>query len=293
MDDPIASVATQSPQATSPRGGVRPISNARHARARTIATVVAVAVCMLILPTLAHASHVGTVSITPAIGTLVADVCGPFLVQAQGGSDPFGAVVDVEVVGTTPVQFCLPASGVNPVLIDPTTGDRGGGSDGAIGGEATADAGTLPGEGDFLRHRLAGFGVVRHHGLRGGAGRPERQRRPRRGRAPGHRLVDRRVRWRRRRWGTQCQVDHHDLGQLRGTGPIVGCRLRARSQGRGEAGQEGARSSGWSRHHRRVGPLSRLRPEPERSFLCHRDEEGRRRERRRRCLKARSTKVRR
>ncbi len=117
-----------------------PISNARHARARTIATVVAVAVCMLILPTVAHASHVGTVSITPAIGTVVADVCGPFLVQTRGGSDPIGAVVDVEVVGTTPVEFCLPTTGVNPVLIDPTTGDLGGGSDGAIGGEATADA---------------------------------------------------------------------------------------------------------------------------------------------------------
>lgn len=131
-----------------------PISNARHARARTIATVVAVAVCMLILPTEAHASHVGTVSITPAVGTVVADVCGPFLVQTRGGSDPIGAVVDVEVVGTTPVEFCLPTTGVNPVLIDPTTGDRGGGSDGAIGGEAAGDASALPGEGDFT------FGIV-------------------------------------------------------------------------------------------------------------------------------------
>jgi hypothetical protein len=129
------------------------ISNARHTRVRTTAVMVAV-VALLILPTVAHASHVGTVSITPAVGTVVADLCGPFLVQTQGGDDPIGAVVDVEVEGTTPVEFCLPASGVNPVLIDPTTGDLGDGTDGTIGGEATADASTLPGEGDFT------FGIV-------------------------------------------------------------------------------------------------------------------------------------
>ena len=94
------------------------------------------------------------VSITPAVGTVVAEVCGPFLVQTQGGSDPIGAVVDVEVVGATPVKFCLPATGVNHVLIDPTTRDLGGGSDGTIGGEATADASALPGEGDST------FGIV-------------------------------------------------------------------------------------------------------------------------------------
>ncbi len=60
----------------------------------------------------------------------------------------------MEVVGTTPVQFCLPAGGVNPVLIDPTTGDLGDGTDGTIGGEATANASALPGEGDFT------FGIV-------------------------------------------------------------------------------------------------------------------------------------
>ena len=131
-----------------------PISNARHARARTVAVIMATAIALLTLPTVAHASHVGTVSITPAVGTVVADVCGPFLVQTQGGTDPIGAVVDVEVVGTTPVEFCLPAGGVNPVLIDPATGDLGNGTDGTIGGEATAEASTLPGEGDFT------FGIV-------------------------------------------------------------------------------------------------------------------------------------
>ena len=131
-----------------------PISNARHARARTVAIMVAAAVALLILPTVAHASHVGTVSITPAVGTVVADVCGPFLVQTQGGTDPIGAVVDVEVVGTAAVDFCLPAAGVNPVLIDPTTGDLGNGTDGTVGGEATADASVPPGEGDFT------FGII-------------------------------------------------------------------------------------------------------------------------------------
>lgn len=129
-----------------------PVSNAHHAGVRTVAVMMAIA--LLILPTVAHASHVETVSISPALGTVVADVCGPFLVQTQGGTDPVGALVDVEVEGTTPVEFCLPASGVNPVLIDPATGDLGNGTDGTIGGEATADASALPGEGDFT------FGIV-------------------------------------------------------------------------------------------------------------------------------------
>jgi len=102
-----------------------PISNARHARARTVAIMVAAAVALLILPTVAHASHVGTVSITPAVGTVVADVCGPFLVQTQGGTDPIGAVVDVEVVGTAAVDFCLPAAGVNPRPDRPNDGGSG------------------------------------------------------------------------------------------------------------------------------------------------------------------------
>jgi hypothetical protein len=102
-----------------------PIWNARHARARTVAIMVAVAVALLVLPTVAHASHVGTVSITPTAGTVVADVCGPFLVQTQVGTDPIGAVADVEVEGTAAVEFCLSATGVNPVLIDPTTGRPG------------------------------------------------------------------------------------------------------------------------------------------------------------------------
>jgi len=116
--------------------------------------MVAAAVALLMLPTVAHASHVGTVSITPSVGTVVADVCGPFLVRTQAGTDPIGAVVDVEAVGTTPVEFCLPAAGVNPVLIDPTTGDLGDGADGTIGGEATANASALPNQGAFT------FGII-------------------------------------------------------------------------------------------------------------------------------------
>jgi hypothetical protein len=116
--------------------------------------MMAAAIALLMLPTVAHASHVETVSITPAVGTVVVDVCGPFLVRTQGGTDPVGALVDVEVEGTTAVEFCLPASGVNPVLIDPATGDLGNGTDGTIGGEATAEAGALPGEGAFT------FGIV-------------------------------------------------------------------------------------------------------------------------------------
>jgi hypothetical protein len=130
-----------------------PVSNA-HARVRTVAVMMAAAVALLMLPTVAHASHVETVSITPAVGTVVADVCGPFLVRTQGGTDPVGALVDVEVEGTTAVEFCLPSSGVNPVLIDPATGDLGNGTDGTIGGEVTAEAGALPGEGAFT------FGIV-------------------------------------------------------------------------------------------------------------------------------------
>jgi hypothetical protein len=131
-----------------------PVSNAHHAGVRTVAVMMAAAIALLILPTVAHASHVETVSITPALGTVVADVCGSFLVQTQGGTDPVAALVDVEVEGITPVEFCLPATGVNPVLIDPATGDLGNGTDGTLGGEASADASALPGEGDFT------FGIV-------------------------------------------------------------------------------------------------------------------------------------
>jgi hypothetical protein len=138
----------------SPRGDAMPVTNAHHARVRTVAVSMAAAIAILILPTVAHASHVETVSITPAGGTVLADVCGPFLVQTQGGTDPIGALVDVEVEGTTLVEFCLPDAGVNPVLIDPATGDLGNGTNGTIGGEAAADAGALPGEGEFT------FGIV-------------------------------------------------------------------------------------------------------------------------------------
>jgi hypothetical protein len=225
------------------------ISNARHTRVRTTAVMVAV-VALLILPTVAHASHVGTVSITPAVGTVVADLCGPFLVQTQGGDDPIGAVVDVEVEGTTPVEFCLPASGVNPVLIDPTTGDLGDGTDGTIGGEATADASTLPGEGDFT------FGIVSPASgsfditvFVEDPGGPNDNDDPDEGEPQDTASLT--VGWRQR----QRRVDHHHLGHLRGASPVVGCRLRAGSQGRGEAGQEGPGSSDRSGLHRPVGRL--------------------------------------
>jgi len=73
----------------------------------------------------ALASHVGTVTITPPVGIEATGVCSPFLVTTSGGTDPVGARVDVEVIGTSPIQFCLPAAGLNPVLIDPATGDLG------------------------------------------------------------------------------------------------------------------------------------------------------------------------
>jgi hypothetical protein len=126
-----------------------------HGRGRAIVVVTAAMAAALLVPqTAALASHVGTVSITPSDATLVTDVCGPFLVQTKGGTAPIGAVVDVEVVGVTPVQFCQPAAGVNPVLIDPATGDLGDGTDGTVGGEAIAAASSLPDEGDFT------FGIL-------------------------------------------------------------------------------------------------------------------------------------
>jgi hypothetical protein len=96
----------------------------------------------------------GNGELTPSDATLVTDVCGPFLVQTKGGTAPIGAVVNVEVVGVTPVQFCQPAAGVNPVLIDRATGDLGDGTDGTVGGEAIAVASSLPDEGDFT------FGIL-------------------------------------------------------------------------------------------------------------------------------------
>lgn len=125
-----------------------------HGRGRAIVVTAAMAAALLVPQTAALASHVGSVSITPSDATLVTDVCGPFVVQTKGGTAPIGAVVDVEVVGVTPVQFCLPAAGVNPVLIDPTTGDLGDGTDGTVGGEAIAGASSLPDEGDFT------FGII-------------------------------------------------------------------------------------------------------------------------------------
>ena len=104
------------------------------------------------LATPALASHVGTVEVTPPLGIETVGICSPFLVTTSGGSDPVGAVVDVEVRGVTPVEFCLPAVGLNPVLIDPATGDLGNGPveiDGTIGGEATTAASAVIGQGEF------------------------------------------------------------------------------------------------------------------------------------------------
>jgi len=176
----------------------------------------------------------------------------------------------------------LPTTGVNPVLIDPTTGDLGGGSDCAIGGEATADASALPGEGDFT------FGIV---SAASGSfditvfveepGGPNDNDDPDEGEPQDTASLIVGSGGGGGGGGSNVSSTITISGSFEGKGSIVGCRLRARPQGRGEAGQEGARSSGWSRRHRPVGHLSRLRPEPERSFLCHRDEEGRRCERRR------------
>ncbi len=100
----------------------------------------------------ALASHVGTVTITPPVGIEATGVCSPFLVTTSGGTDSVGARVDVEVIGTSPIQFCLPAAGLNPVLIDPATGDLGPGPvevDGDIGGEAVTRAAVALGLGSF------------------------------------------------------------------------------------------------------------------------------------------------
>ncbi|MBA2273758.1 MAG: hypothetical protein H0W55_11855 [Actinobacteria bacterium] len=100
----------------------------------------------------ALASHVATVTVTPPVGIKASGVCSPFLVTTSGGTNPVGARVDVEVVGTTPLQFCLPPAGSNPVLIDPATGDLGSGPvevDGDIGGEAVTRAAVALGEGSF------------------------------------------------------------------------------------------------------------------------------------------------
>jgi hypothetical protein len=65
-------------------------SNAHHAGVRTVAVMMAAAIALLILPTVAHASHVETVSITPALGTIVADVCGPFWSRRREAPIPSG-----------------------------------------------------------------------------------------------------------------------------------------------------------------------------------------------------------
>lgn len=99
----------------------------------------------------AVAGHVATVTVTPATTVVAAEQCEPIVVQTTGGTSPTNALVDVEVRSTkiilnesaADVQFCDPSAApgvVNPVLIDPTTGDLGPGpieSDGTIGGEET------------------------------------------------------------------------------------------------------------------------------------------------------------
>jgi hypothetical protein len=106
---------------------------------------------MLSIPTSAHADHVDGVTVTPQVGISDLDVCSPFLVTLTG-PDAVDAVVDVEIRGDAPVRFCTPEAGINPVLIDPTKGDLGPGpleTDGTIGGEAAAAAGSVIGEGQL------------------------------------------------------------------------------------------------------------------------------------------------
>lgn len=121
--------------------------------AAALATTLAAPFALLVsLAPPALASHVGTVTLTPPVAISDLGVCSPFVVSTSGGTDPIGAIVDVEIRGSSPVRFCLPTAGTNPVLIDPATGDLGPGPielDGTIGGEAAANAGAVPTHGQF------------------------------------------------------------------------------------------------------------------------------------------------
>ena len=95
----------------------------------------------------ALASHVDSVTVAPPVAAVPQDTCEPIVVTTSGGTNPQDALVDVEVRSTeillneaaADVTFCLPGGPeiINPVDIDPTTGDLGVGSvdtDGIIGG---------------------------------------------------------------------------------------------------------------------------------------------------------------
>ncbi|MGH2788054.1 MAG: hypothetical protein ACRDJV_09105 [Actinomycetota bacterium] len=117
----------------------------------SIVWVAALVASMLSLSTSASANHVDSVEILPPVGINDLDTCSPFLLTTRG-AEAVGAVVDVEVRGDAPIRFCLPEVGLNPVQIDPATGDLGLGPlemDGTIGGEATTAAGSVVGEGQF------------------------------------------------------------------------------------------------------------------------------------------------
>jgi hypothetical protein len=120
-------------------------------RLTSAVTAAAVAATLLVpLAGTAKADHVGSVTVTPPFGIDFVDICSPFLVTTSGGTSPENALVDVEVVGSTPVQFCVPEAGLNSVLIDPQTGDLGPGpveADGTIGGEARTAPSTVVDEG--------------------------------------------------------------------------------------------------------------------------------------------------
>jgi hypothetical protein len=113
--------------------------------------IVLLVAALLPLSNTAYANHVDSVTLTPPLAITEVDVCSPLVVTTQG-TEPVDAVVDIEVTGDGPVRFCLPDVGLNPVLIDPATGDLGLGPlemDGTIGGEGTTGVGTVLGEGEF------------------------------------------------------------------------------------------------------------------------------------------------
>jgi hypothetical protein len=141
------------PRNANPLGKEVDMNANSHARMAVALLAAAVATSLVVpLAGPAKADHVGTVTVTPPLGVEVVDVCAPFVVTTSGGTSPDDALVDVEVVGSTPVQFCVPEVGLHPKLIDPSTGDLGPGpveADGTIGGEARTEPGTILGEGEF------------------------------------------------------------------------------------------------------------------------------------------------
>ena len=90
----------------------------------SVGWIVLLVAALLPLSNTAYANHVDSVTLTPPLAITEVDVCSPLVVTTQG-TEPVDAVVDIEVTGDGPVRFCLPDVGLNPVLIDPATGDLG------------------------------------------------------------------------------------------------------------------------------------------------------------------------